>query len=463
MDKETLSNYGWIVICVLVLAVMIALATPFGSYVADGFKAAYKGFGDTNTEVTDMMYSAVGGTKVPASCGIEGHYKGDNRGTHGIPATDCPKGHKYTCECVSWIVPEGGTYTMDRAVNGKKVYNAGEALPNHYAPIGDDIYENEDYKYIYGINYNPNWSVEVKDKTKTEYGEILSEIAGKPVNYMKDTFKNCTSLTTAPVIPNSVTHMIDTFRGCTSLTTAPVIPNNVTYISGTFRGCTSLTTAPEISNSVTSMYDIFENCTSLTTAPVIPNSVTEMTGTFFGCTSLTKAPIIPNSVTSMSSTFSKCTSLTTAPVIPSSVTDISNAFYGCTSLTTAPVIPNGVTNMITTFENCTSLTTAPVIPSSVTNMLSTFHGCTSLTAAPVIPSSVTDMMGTFWGCTSLTKAPIIPNSVTEMRYTFLECTALTGTIEINANPTKYDKCLNGTQITAVTGSTTLKARILATK
>ena len=26
MDKETLSNYGWIVICVLVLAVMLALA-----------------------------------------------------------------------------------------------------------------------------------------------------------------------------------------------------------------------------------------------------------------------------------------------------------------------------------------------------------------------------------------------------------------------------------------------------
>ena len=35
MDKETLSNYGWIVICVLVLTVMIALATPFGTFVAD--------------------------------------------------------------------------------------------------------------------------------------------------------------------------------------------------------------------------------------------------------------------------------------------------------------------------------------------------------------------------------------------------------------------------------------------
>ena len=35
MDKNTLSNYGWIVIAVLVLSVMIALATPFGNYVKD--------------------------------------------------------------------------------------------------------------------------------------------------------------------------------------------------------------------------------------------------------------------------------------------------------------------------------------------------------------------------------------------------------------------------------------------
>ena len=35
MDKETLSNYGWIVICVIVLAVMIALATPFAETIRD--------------------------------------------------------------------------------------------------------------------------------------------------------------------------------------------------------------------------------------------------------------------------------------------------------------------------------------------------------------------------------------------------------------------------------------------
>ena len=38
MDKETLSNYGWVVICVLVLVVMIALATPFGKFIAEAVK-----------------------------------------------------------------------------------------------------------------------------------------------------------------------------------------------------------------------------------------------------------------------------------------------------------------------------------------------------------------------------------------------------------------------------------------
>lgn len=46
MDKETLSNYGWIVICVLLLAVMIALATPFGTFVADAVKSTTQGLFD---------------------------------------------------------------------------------------------------------------------------------------------------------------------------------------------------------------------------------------------------------------------------------------------------------------------------------------------------------------------------------------------------------------------------------
>lgn len=53
MDKETLSNYGWIVICVLVLAVMIALAGPFGNFVSDAVKSTTQGLFDTNQNALD--------------------------------------------------------------------------------------------------------------------------------------------------------------------------------------------------------------------------------------------------------------------------------------------------------------------------------------------------------------------------------------------------------------------------
>ena len=42
MDKETLSNYGWIVICVIVLAVMIALAPYFAETIKDAVVTAVK-------------------------------------------------------------------------------------------------------------------------------------------------------------------------------------------------------------------------------------------------------------------------------------------------------------------------------------------------------------------------------------------------------------------------------------
>ena len=49
--------------------------------------------------------------------------------------------------------------------------------------------------------------------------------------------------------------------------------------------------------------------------------------------------------------------------------------------------------------------------------------------------------------------------------TFSGCYDLTGTIEINANPTEYDKCLEDTQITGITGSCSqaTKDALMATK
>ena len=55
MDKKTLSNYGWIVIAVLIISVMIAMATPFGVFVANGVKSTYGGFGSTGDVGNNML------------------------------------------------------------------------------------------------------------------------------------------------------------------------------------------------------------------------------------------------------------------------------------------------------------------------------------------------------------------------------------------------------------------------
>lgn len=229
-------------------------------------------------------------------------------------------------------VPDGATYKL--ADGTLLVYFPEE-------PLTGDIYEEDDYIYGYNSYWNNKWEldstqngwgVRVKNTAKTTYDKIISEIAGKSVTTLRQTFQDCTSLTVAPTIPNSVTTMSGTFYYCTSLTTAPTIPNGVTNMWSTFNHCNNLTSAPTIPSSVTNMQYTFNYCGNLTTAPTIPNNVKIMYGTFQNCISLTTAPTIPNSVTNMRYTFNGCTSLISAPVIPNSVTNMLGTFNGCTSL-----------------------------------------------------------------------------------------------------------------------------------
>ena len=53
MDKETLSQYGWVVICVIVLAIMITLATPFGNEIKEAVVAAVQKLMDTASSALD--------------------------------------------------------------------------------------------------------------------------------------------------------------------------------------------------------------------------------------------------------------------------------------------------------------------------------------------------------------------------------------------------------------------------
>ena len=111
------------------------------------------------------------------------------------------------------------------------------------------------------------------------------------------------------------------FRNCTSLTKAPVLP--ATTITDScyyqmFFGCTSLTKAPELPATTLDRFcysGMFYGCTSLTKAPELPATTL---GTvcykqmFFGCTSLTKAPELPATTLAggcYSNMFSDCRNL----------------------------------------------------------------------------------------------------------------------------------------------------------
>lgn len=53
MDKKTISQYGWMIVISLILAVMLAFATPLGTYIGDGVVSIAQGFVGTQNESLD--------------------------------------------------------------------------------------------------------------------------------------------------------------------------------------------------------------------------------------------------------------------------------------------------------------------------------------------------------------------------------------------------------------------------
>ena len=335
------------------------------------------------------------------------------------------------------IIPIGAIYTI-KSTNTTVVGNGINKFP---LPENGDIYVEGDYEYTFStLSHINGWKVLSRNKSQKTYGEIISELAGKPITYMGGTFSGCAFLTTSPVIPYNVTNMEYAFSGCKSLTSAPEIPVNVTYMYGTFADCYSLNKAPILPVKVQNLKETFKSCKSLAVAPEIPSSVTDMYGTFSYCETLVEAPAIPEGVTTLSEAFKGCISLKAAPKIPKSVKQMNGTFSGCTLLTDVPEIPGTVTSICGAFQFCRSLVDAPVIRDGIKNMSNAFYGCTALISAPDIPYTVMSIDNAFNGCVSLV-----------------------GTITINSNPTYYINCLKGTQISEVIGATSLKTELLETK
>ena len=291
MDKETLSHYGWIVIVVLVLAIMLALATPFGTYVGDAVVATTKGFGSiTEHNLNEDNIKNQGD-------------KWEDKFENGVGGgTSEPESPTQPEEPSENKVPEGGTYyvgitSVDRGdySGATATYTAGDNFPD---TVNDgDRFVYGDYEYCYNksmdgifrweLNQSQNGWGAITITDKESYGKLEAYIAGKPVTSLKATFAMREKFSVSPEIPETVTILEDTFAR-TNITTAPKIPNGVTNMNGTFSECYSIQTAPEIPETVISMNRTFNDCPLLVTPPpVIPAGVKSMYATFCFCTRLT--------------------------------------------------------------------------------------------------------------------------------------------------------------------------------
>ena len=103
-----------------------------------------------------------------------------------------------------------------------------------------------------------------------------------------------------------VNNSIDSlFKGCTSLISAPKLPDTITSMNNTYEGCTSLTNVEYVPNSTTSMLSTFKNCTNLEGYIRIPNeAVVVDSDTFSGTTKniVVEAPANSDTYTNLEET-----------------------------------------------------------------------------------------------------------------------------------------------------------------
>ena len=228
MDKETLSNYGWIVICVLVLSVMLALATPFGTFIADGFKATYTGL----IEVEENALDIAGIVMVPN------------------------------------VVPDNYTYTTADGV----VYGPGEKMPETVQT--GDIYENDVYEFRYNqsassflpctwntISGQDGWGMHVKTTyfSKITAPEIPEYINGEPVTSLQNAFFATNYLYESPRIPSTVKNMYGAFANSHQLKKMPDLGHctNLTNLEFSFAHCGNLKEYGTFPVSATTMDQMF--------------------------------------------------------------------------------------------------------------------------------------------------------------------------------------------------------------
>ena len=270
MDKETLSNYGWIVIAVMVLAVMIALATPFGTFVSSAIKSTTQGLFDVNQNALNST----------GLINIEGQEfdKCDHDYEVTSSTVNCDTGGSTTHTCKlcgkSYTETTPAGHVFDNASDMKcnicnVSFTAYSFDPDDYdSKMGTTTATDAIVEIPETFEYNGTKYKTTSIASRAFYQHTWMEEIRIPntVKSIKDrAFAYCSGLTTL-YIPDSVTDLDDyCFNCCYGIETI-YLSQNVTYIDmDSFSLCTSLKTITLHSNLKTIHDCAFYGSTKLET------------------------------------------------------------------------------------------------------------------------------------------------------------------------------------------------------
>ena len=273
---KSISNHlGEIIVALACVALLISAVAFFNAPISNFFESIVDkevGLGNTVMDgISDIDVSNIG----VAGDGGDG---GSEEGAGGEEETDGDGGSETFVSLGRYMTGVTST-TVGDYTGATATYATGETVPEE--PAFGDVYVYGDYEYRYNAylyndtatKYSKNefngWSVRALNTSKKAYGEILSEINGKPIVSAQYTFARCLDMETSPAIPATVTSMEGTFYYCPSLTESPVIPNGVVNLANAYYLCDAMAECPVSPSSVTNMEETFYCCSLIKTPPVI--------------------------------------------------------------------------------------------------------------------------------------------------------------------------------------------------
>lgn len=202
------------------------------------------------------------------------------------------------------ILPSNYTGSLQSAFRGTKITTA-PVLPDGVTSLNGTFIDCPELTTVRNIPSSCN----NYDRAFFECKKLVSVPEDGWNNVMISTFFGCSSLNQRIVI-NSASSLNSTFRDCSSLSITPVLPEVVNGVmNNCFQGCSNLVTPPQTPKGITNMGATYYNCTSLTTAPEIPNNITDIGSILFG-TKITELTLPLDSITSYGNALYNCSLLT---------------------------------------------------------------------------------------------------------------------------------------------------------